>query len=139
MINVKNKKLKKVKNSSSDDTKAGDQFDLILVDTELKKKKNGYFKREEKEQFLNTLITEMNNVIHWKYRYLWRYIDSWKNRTSFFTTLEYSSKRNVTDEEYKKEEKYTYVIFSLIDEALIYSYLSEELVPLLMIYQILKQ
>jgi len=81
----------------------------------------------------------MNNVIHWKYRYLWRYIDSWKNRTSFFTTLEYSSKRNVTDEEYKKEEKYTYVIFSLIDEALIYSYLSEELVPLLMIYQILKQ
>jgi len=39
MINVKNKKLKKVKNSSSDDTKAGDQFDLILVDTELKKKK----------------------------------------------------------------------------------------------------
>jgi len=52
MINVKNKKLKKVKNSSSDDTKAGDQFDLILVDTELKKKKMDISSVKKRNNFL---------------------------------------------------------------------------------------
>jgi len=110
---------------ANNDKKSSEQFYLILVDNELEEAKNNtHVKRDEKEQFLGTLVSEINNLIIGN-------IDTYKD-TSTLEKLEQAStpspftKRGVDED----KDKYAYIISSLSDESLIYSYLSEDLVPL---------
>jgi len=119
-VEASKKSFKKVKTTSKIEKKK-DQFYLVVVDNGTKE---GHVKREEKDQFLDALVTEINQLIIGNK-------DTYKD-PSKLKELEQSSsnshfsKRNVEEEE--DENKFAYVISSLEDESLIFSYLSEDLV-----------
>jgi len=110
-----------------------DKFYLVLVKNELKKdgNKKGHVKREEKEQFLDALVTEINSLIIGNK-------DTYDD-PSVLEELEQAStpstpfsKRSVNEDDREEAEKhkFAYVISSLEKESLVFSYLSEDLVPL---------
>jgi len=119
-VEASKKSFKKGKTTSKIEKKK-DQYYLVVVDNGIKE---GHVKREEKEQFLDALVSEINNLIIGNK-------DTYED-LSKFEVLEKSStsspfsKRNV--EENENEHKFAYVISSLEDESLIFSYLSEDLV-----------
>jgi len=111
-----------------------DKFYIVIAENGSNDGKN---KREEKEQFLNSLVTEINNLIIGNK-------DTYDD-PSMLKKLEEApvpetpfTKRSVIedeedeedDEEEEPENKFAYVISSLDKKSLIYSYLSEDLVPL---------
>jgi len=128
----KSKKFKKPK-------KNNDNFYIVITEND---SGNGINKREEKEQFLDALVTEINNLIIGNK-------DTYDD-PSILNELEEApapetpfTKRSVIKDEKEDEDddeddngeeepenKFAYVISSLEDESLIYSYLSEDLVPL---------
>jgi len=111
-----------------------DKFYLVITKDVSSDGKN---KREEKEQFLNALVTEINNLIIGNK-------DTYDD-PSLLEKLEEApapvtpfTKRNVIEDEDDEEDdgeeepehKFAYVISSLKDESMIFSYLSEDLVPI---------
>jgi len=107
-----------------DDKARGDQFYLILVKNKLKEEgKNSHEKRGEKDEFLLALITEINNLIIGNMN---TYEDPSKlERLEQNSTLSPFSKRSEG-----LNHRFAYLISSLENESLIYSYLSKFLVPL---------
>jgi len=115
-----------------------DRFYMVLAEKDLKDGKN---KREEKEQFLDALVTEINNlIIGNKDTYddpsLLEKLEEAPAPVTPFTKRSdvKDEKENENDEEddekKESEHKFAYVISSLENESVISSYLSEELVPL---------
>jgi len=115
------------------DEKSGEQFYLIMVENKSKKnKENSHEKREEKEEFLGSLVSEIDNLIIGN-------IDTYED-PSVLDEIEHDSapsllrKRSDDQEEEEEEEeetKYTHVISTVEDESIIFTYLSEDLVPLI--------
>jgi len=104
------------------DEKNGDQYYLILVENDVKGDiKNGFEKRELKEQLLDSVVSEINNLIIGN---MDTYNDPSKlEKIGQATSPSPFRKRN-------EEHKFAYTISSLDDESLVYSYLSKQLVPL---------
>ena len=97
------------------------------MNNELEGKENdGHVKREEKEQFLDALVNEINNLIIGN---IDTYEDPSKLEKIKQTTTPFTLSKKSIDE-YKNEKRYAQVISSLEDESLIYTYLSKELIPL---------
>jgi len=115
-----------------------DQFYIVITKNGSEDGKN---KREEKEQFLDALVTEINNLIIGNK-------DTYDD-PSLLEKLEEAptpetpfTKRSVIEDEEDEEDdedddgeeepehKFAYVISSLEDESLISTYLSKELVPI---------
>jgi len=117
-----------------------DKFYIVIVENASENSKS---KREEKEQFLDALVTEINNlIIGNKDTYddpsKLKILEELSTPTTPFTkrgVIKYEKEDQDDEEdddgeEEEPEHKFAYVISSLEEESLISTYLSEELVPL---------
>jgi len=118
-----------------------DRFYMIITKNHSGRNKD---KREEKEQFLDALVTELNSlIIGNKDTYddpsmLKKLEDASAPVTPFTKRSDVKDKKEDEDDEEDDDDeveaedhKYAYVISSLEKESIISSYLSEELVPLI--------
>jgi len=97
----------------------GEKFYVILVEHESKDGK-GHVKREDKEEFLDAIVSEINHLIIGNK-------ETYENQSMLEELEEASSSIRKRNEE---ENKFAYIISSLESQSVIYSYLSEDLVPL---------
>jgi len=117
-----------------------DSFYMVLTENS---SGDGKTKREEKEQFLDALVTEINSlIIGNKDTYddpsiLKKLEEAPAPVTPFTKRSDVKDKKEDNDDEEDddgdveaEDHKFAYVISSLDDESIISSYLSEELVPL---------
>jgi len=114
------------KEEKNNDEKSGDQFYLILVKNESKvNNTNTHEKREEKEAFLDSLVSEIDNLIIGN-------IDTFED-PSVLEEIEKDSSPSPLrrrSEGENDETKYTHVISTVKDESIVFTYLSKDLVPL---------
>jgi len=111
-------KKRKPKNKKVSNNEGSDKFYMIFVDNEIKTE-HGKAKREDKEEFLDFLVSEINNLII-------ENKDTYEDQSKL-EELELEGvslkKRNENEED---TNKFAYVLSSLEEESIIYSYLSED-------------
>jgi len=115
------KKIKKVEGIAEEKSNK-DKFYLVYVKNNSKGKK---VKRDEKEKFLDSLVTEINKLIIENKD---TYDDQSKLEELEQATTSSNPIRKRGENEGEDENKYAYLISSLEKESLIYSYLSEDVV-----------
>jgi len=118
--NVEAKK-RKPKKKPEFNKESSDKFYMIFVDNEINTE-SGKVKREDKEEFLDFLVSEINNlVIENK--------DTYENQEKLEELEDISLKKRSLEEE-EDTNKFAYVLSSVEKESIIYSYLSEDVLSL---------
>jgi len=126
-VQAKDKPTLDVENDIDDGEKTGnDDYFLVIVDHEIQKKKS-HEKRQEKQEILDILLSDINNLI----------IDnrdtyddpSELEKIASVTNPIYLRKREV-EKEVEDESNYAHVISTIEKQSVIFTYLSEDLVPL---------
>jgi len=119
-------KKRKPKNKNVSYNEGSDKFYMIFVDNEIKTE-HGKAKREDKEEFLDFLVSEINNLIIENKD---TYEDQSKLEEIEGISLKKRNENQKEEEEEEKSNKFAYVLSSLEKESIIYSYLSEDVLSL---------
>jgi len=119
---VQGKKAHFKKVHSKNTKKSGENYYIIVLDHKANEK-NGLAKREEKEKFINSFVSEVNRLIDINK-------DTYENQSALENfrnggenSLKKRSEKNAID--------YAHVISTLENDTLIHVYLSEDLVPVI--------
>ena len=111
-VEASKKGFKKIKTTSKIEKKK-DQFYLVVVDNGTKE---GHVKCEGKKQFLDALVSEINNLIIGN-KDTYRDLSKFEEIEQSSTSSPFSKRNNEEDE---NENKFAYIISSLEDESLIF-------------------
>jgi len=126
-VQAKEKPTTDVEKDTGDVEKTGtDDYYLVVVKHKVQKKKRNHEKRHEREEILDSLVSQINNLIM-------------DNRDTYDDPTELEAIEQIQNpeslrrrglEEDEEENNYAYVISSLEKQSIIVTYLSESLVSL---------
>ncbi len=126
-IQAKEKETLDVKEKHDKDEVITDDYYLVVVNHKIHKKKNSHEKRHEREEILDILVSEINNLIMDNK-------DTYDNPSELEEIEQVknpdSLRKRGLEEEDDDESNYAFVISSLEKQSVIVTYLSEYLVPL---------